>query len=85
MSQMTISLNLIGLKKAHDLPYSLLFSFYQLKVGSIVEPSEPMKFPMNLTQYAGQRGGLGKAPRLLHDNCVAWRWGYFLGVEGRAP
>jgi len=33
-------------KKTHDHPYSLLFSFYQLKKGSIVAPSESMKFPM---------------------------------------
>ena len=33
-------------KKAHDHPYSLLFSFYQLKIVSIVAPSESMKFPI---------------------------------------
>ena len=33
-------------KKAYDHPYSLLFSFYQLKIGSIVAPSESIKFPI---------------------------------------
>jgi len=33
-------------KKAHDRPCSLLFSFYLLKIGSIVAPSESMKFPI---------------------------------------
>ena len=30
----------------HDHPYSLLFWFYQLRIGSIVAPSESMKFPI---------------------------------------
>jgi len=39
LSKITISQNLIGRKKAHDRPCSLLFSFYQLKQSGIETPS----------------------------------------------
>ena len=43
-------------KKAHDYPYSLLFSFYQLKRGSIVAPSESIKFPITWLLFGGFLG-----------------------------
>ena len=46
LRKMTISQKLIGEKKAHGDPCSLLFSFYQMKIGSIVALSESMKFPI---------------------------------------
>ena len=45
-------------KKAHDHPYSLLFSFYQLKIGSIVAPSESMKFPIAYYVQHGNKNHL---------------------------
>jgi len=52
---MTISRNLIGRKKAHGHPCSVLFSFYQLKIGSIVAPSESMKFPIVEYRFRDQK------------------------------
>ena len=52
LSKMTILRNLIGRKTAQDHPCSLLFSFYQLKIGSIVAPSESMKFPIGNYFYS---------------------------------